>query len=134
MMDDGEEVNYSRCHLLTNPDIPNSGNINELLRTIYQDMYTHTHMLAATEGDQGEGKELKKPVRKSLRNKEAVRKYRAKKKAHAAYLEEEVKKLRFINQQLLRRLQGQAALENEISRLKSLLGDVHAKIDIELGV
>jgi hypothetical protein len=62
-----------------------------------------------------------------------VRKYREKKKAHAAFLEEEVKKLRAANQQLLRRLQGHATLEAEVVRLRSLLFDVRAKIDAEVG-
>ncbi|KAL9244851.1 hypothetical protein vseg_018572 [Gypsophila vaccaria] len=66
-------------------------------------------------------------------NKEAVRKYRQKKKAHAASLEEEVMKLRVLNQQLLRRLQGQAALEAEVVRLKSLLVDIRGRIGGEIG-
>ena len=65
-------------------------------------------------------------------NREAVRKYREKKKAHAAFLEEEVKKLRATNQQLLRRLQGHAALEAEVVRLRGLLFDVRGKIDAEI--
>ena len=93
--------------------------------------HTHTQVFATTD-EEGE-EEMKKP-RKPLGNREAVRKYREKKKAHAAYLEEEVKKLRVINQQLMRKLQGQAALEAEVVRLRSLLVDLRAKIDGELGV
>ncbi|KAK9677543.1 hypothetical protein RND81_11G150700 [Saponaria officinalis] len=66
-------------------------------------------------------------------NREAVRKYRQKKKAHTASLEEEVLKLRVLNQQLLRRLQGQAALEAEVVRLKSLLVDIRGRIAGEIG-
>ncbi|KAJ1285830.1 hypothetical protein BS78_03G307900 [Paspalum vaginatum] len=88
-------------------------------------LHSHTHVVAS-------GKELRKP-RKSLGNREAVRKYREKKKAHAAFLEEEVKKLRAINQQLLRRLQGHAALEAEVVRLRGLLFDVRGKIEAEIG-
>lgn len=66
-------------------------------------------------------------------NREAVRKYREKKKAHTAYLEEEVKKLRLLNQQLIRKLQGQAILEVEVLRLRSLLVDLKTQIDNELG-
>uniref|UniRef100_A0A0E0BNM9 RRM domain-containing protein n=1 Tax=Oryza glumipatula TaxID=40148 RepID=A0A0E0BNM9_9ORYZ len=64
---------------------------------------------------------------------EAVRKYRQKKKAHTAHLEEEVKRLRVINQQLVKRLQGQAALEVEVVRLRSLLVDVRSRINGALG-
>lgn len=67
-------------------------------------------------------------------NREAVRKYREKKKAHTAYLEEEVKKLRLVNQQLIRKVQRQAVLETEISRLRGLFLDLRRKIDAELGV
>jgi len=87
-------------------------------------LHTHTQVVASDE-------ELRKP-RKPLGNREAVRKYREKKKAHAAFLEEEVKKLRATNQQLLRRLQGHAALEAEVVRLRGLLFDVGGKIDAEI--
>ncbi|XP_074275673.1 basic leucine zipper 19-like [Silene latifolia] len=66
-------------------------------------------------------------------NREAVRKYRQKKKAHAVSLEDEVVKLRAINQQLLKRLQGQAALEAEVGRLRSLLVDIRGRIEGEIG-
>ena len=71
--------------------------------------------------------------RKPSGNREAVRKYREKKKAHTAYLEEEVKKLQLLNQKLVRKLQGQAILEAEVSRLRCLLADLRGKIDTELG-
>ncbi|MCO5586262.1 hypothetical protein L7F22_040201 [Adiantum nelumboides] len=67
-------------------------------------------------------------------NREAVKKYREKKKAHTAYLEEQVAQLRSLNQQLLRRLQGQAALEAEVYRLRTLLAEFRGRIDGELGV
>lgn len=67
-------------------------------------------------------------------NREAVRKYREKKKAHTAYLEEEVKKLRLVNQQLIRKVQRQAVLETEITRLRGVFLDLRRKIDAELGV
>lgn len=101
-------------------------------------MHTHTCLHTHTQvfGSGGEGEDTRddstKP-RKPLGNREAVRKYREKKKAHAAFLEEEVKKLRAANQQLLRRLQGHAALEAEVVRLRSLLHDVQVKIDAEVG-
>ncbi|XP_066309823.1 basic leucine zipper 23-like [Miscanthus floridulus] len=91
-------------------------------------LHTHRQVIASSE-------ELRTP-RKPLGNREAVRKYREKKKAHAAFLEEEVKKLRATNQQLLRRLQRHAALEGveaEVARLRGLLFDVQGKIDAEIG-
>ncbi|XP_073224756.1 basic leucine zipper 23 [Cicer arietinum] len=64
-------------------------------------------------------------------NKEAVKKYREKKKAETAYLEEEVKKLRLVNQQLVRKLQGKQLLEAELLRLRKILAQVKGKIDSE---
>ncbi|KAI3731795.1 hypothetical protein L1987_62984 [Smallanthus sonchifolius] len=74
-----------------------------------------------------------KPERPSG-NRVAVRKYREKKKAQNAYLEEEVKKLRVVNRVLTRKLQLQAALEAEAVRLRSLLMGLKAQIGNELGV
>ncbi|KAG0482903.1 hypothetical protein HPP92_010987 [Vanilla planifolia] len=96
--------------------------------------HTHTKVFAADEENREGEKDLQKPIRKPLGNKEAVRKYREKRKAHEAYLEEEVRKLRYSNQQLLRRVQGQAVLEAEILKLRSLLVDLRAKIDADLCV
>ncbi|XP_059298280.1 basic leucine zipper 23-like isoform X1 [Lycium ferocissimum] len=66
-------------------------------------------------------------------NKEAVRKYRLKNKARVASLEDEVVRLRAINQQMLKRLQGQVFLQAEISRLKCLLVDIRGRIEGEIG-
>lgn len=90
----------------------------------------HTHTRLFPSGEENPVEKQRRP----LGNREAVRKYREKKKAHTAYLEEEVKKLRLLNQQLVRKLQGQAILEAEISRLRGLLTDLRGKIDSELGV
>lgn len=75
----------------------------------------------------------KKSKKRPLGNREAVRKYREKKKARAASLEDEVVRLRSINQQLAKRLQGQAVLEAEIARLKCLLVDIRGRIEGEIG-
>ncbi|KAL4389522.1 hypothetical protein AHAS_Ahas03G0053500 [Arachis hypogaea] len=75
----------------------------------------------------------KKSKKRPLGNREAVRKYREKKKARAASLEDEVVKLRALNQHLMRKLQSQAALEAEISRLKCLLVDIRGRIEGEIG-
>ncbi|CAH9079251.1 unnamed protein product [Cuscuta epithymum] len=66
-------------------------------------------------------------------NREAVRKYREKKKARVASLEDEVIRLRALNQQLLRRVQNQSMMEAEISRLKCLLVDIRGRIEGEIG-
>ncbi|KAM0919635.1 hypothetical protein ACQ4PT_008095 [Festuca glaucescens] len=95
-------------------------------------LHTHTHVMASGEDDV-EQDQPRNPSRKPLGNREAVRKYRQKKKAHAAFLEEEIKKLRAANQQLLRMLQGHAALEAEVVRLSCLLLDFRGKIDAEIG-
>ena len=48
-----------------------------------------------------------------------------------ASLEEKVLRLTSINQYLIRRLQGQVALEAEITRLKCLLDNFRGQIDGE---
>ncbi|KAJ8900228.1 hypothetical protein K2173_024868 [Erythroxylum novogranatense] len=97
--------------------------------------HTHTQVIASEEEQGRQNKERSKSnSKRPSGNREAVRKYREKKKAQTAYLEEEVKKLRVLNQQLVRKLQGQAILEAEVSRLRSLLVDLRGKIDNELGV
>ncbi|XP_026459023.1 basic leucine zipper 19-like [Papaver somniferum] len=66
-------------------------------------------------------------------NRESVRKYRERKKARQALIEDELAKLRIVNQQLLKRLQGQVALEQEVARFKLLLVDIRGRIKGELG-
>lgn len=95
--------------------------------------HTHTQVFSSGEDTKTHSGNSSLKPRKPLGNREAVRKYREKKKAHTAYLEEEVKKLRFLNQQLVRKLQGQAALEAELLRLRALFVELGGKIDIELG-
>ena len=97
--------------------------------------HTHTQVITSEEDDHQNNKDSTslKP-RRPLGNREAVRKYREKKKAHTVYLEEEVKKLHLLNQQLVRKLQGQTILEAEVLRLRNLLVDLKASIDGELGV
>ncbi|KAI3987424.1 hypothetical protein MKX01_042428 [Papaver californicum] len=66
-------------------------------------------------------------------NRESVRKYRERKKARQASIEDELMRLRIVNQQLLKRLQGQVALEQEVARFKCLLVDIRGRIKGELG-
>jgi hypothetical protein len=94
-------------------------------------LHTHTQVIA----DGGEDHDSRDESSKSRRprgNREDVRKYREKRKAHATFLEEEIKRLRATNQQLVKRLQSHAALEAEVVRLRSLLLDVRGKIDAEV--
>lgn len=101
-------------------------------------LHVHTKILPAQSDDkvstddtsESSGKKSKK---RPLGNREAVRKYREKKKAKAASLEDEVIRLRAVNNQLLKRLQGQAALEAEVTRLKCLLVDIRGRIEGEIG-
>ncbi|CAH8387115.1 unnamed protein product [Eruca vesicaria subsp. sativa] len=101
-------------------------------------LHVHTKILPAQTEDkettddtsESSGNKIKK---RPLGNREAVRKYREKKKAKAASLEDEVMRLRAVNSQLMKRLQGQAALEAEVTRLKCLLVDIRGRIEGEIG-
>ncbi|XP_058098936.1 basic leucine zipper 23-like [Magnolia sinica] len=100
--------------------------------------HVHTKILSASADDKTATDDTAESAEKTskkrpLGNREAVRKYREKKKARAASLEDEVIRLRALNQQLMRRLQGQAALEAEIARLKCLLVDIRGRIEGEIG-
>ncbi|KAI3830912.1 hypothetical protein MKW92_046930 [Papaver armeniacum] len=77
--------------------------------------------------------EIKSKKKRAPGNRESVRKYRERKKARQALIEEELNQLRVVNQQLLKRLQGQVALEKEVSRFKCLLVDIRGRIKGELG-
>ncbi|XP_009401478.2 basic leucine zipper 19 [Musa acuminata AAA Group] len=97
-------------------------------------LHVHTKILTAAADETAESVEKNSSTKKrSCGNREAVRKYREKKKAHAASLEEEIAQLRLINQQLVKRLQNQAALEAEVARLRCLLVDLRGRIEGEIG-
>ncbi|XP_024991227.1 basic leucine zipper 23-like [Cynara cardunculus var. scolymus] len=144
-------------------DIPSSGSIDSFFDDIFKDTHacTHTHtcnppgpdsshthtcyhvhtkIVPAMSGDDdktptddtAESNE-KKGKKRPLGNREAVRKYREKKKARAASLEDEVVRLRALNQQLMKRIQSQAGLEAEVARLKCLLVDIRGRIEGEIG-
>ncbi|KAI3853667.1 hypothetical protein MKW98_025184 [Papaver atlanticum] len=66
-------------------------------------------------------------------NRESVRKYRERKKARQVSTEDELIRLRIVNQQLLKRLQGLVALEQEAARFKCLLVEIRGRIKGELG-
>ncbi|PPD86251.1 hypothetical protein GOBAR_DD16838 [Gossypium barbadense] len=99
--------------------------------------HVHTKIVPASTEDKASIDDTagsrEKSKKRPLGNREAVRKYREKVKARAASLEDEVMRLRAVNQQLLKRLQGQAALEAEVARLKCLLVDIRGRIEGEIG-
>lgn len=130
---------------------PGTGPDNKHTHTCY---HTHTQLLAPDNNGSGSGiadadgdtSELQQPLSKKKRpvgNREAVKKYREKKKAHTAQLEEQVRQLKVLQAQLIKRLQGQAALEAEVvrlrpfeaevMRLRSILSEFRGRIDGELG-
>ncbi|KAJ0637633.1 putative transcription factor bZIP family [Helianthus annuus] len=118
-MDDGEEVKQSKRL------IGNSSNTFRAPSKLVEDSSKNNRRT----GDHG----WVKPER-PLGNRVAVKKYREKKKAQNAYLEEEVKKLRVVNRVLIRKLQLLAGLEAEAVRLRSLLMGLNVQIGDELGV
>ncbi|KAF7810780.1 basic leucine zipper 23-like [Senna tora] len=135
-MDSFFEELYKDTHACTHTHTCNPpGPDNSHTHTCY---HVHTKIVSASSEDKvgtddsAESAE-KKSKKRPLGNREAVRKYREKKKARAASLEDEVIKLRALNQHLLRKLQGQSALEAEIARLKCLLVDIRGRIDGEIG-
>lgn len=100
--------------------------------------HVHTKILSTpTRPSAGETADLidDKPSEKkrSYGNREAVRKYREKKKAKTTSLEDENRTLRMENQMLLKKMQSFAFLEAENARLKCLLVDLRGRIDGELG-
>ncbi|XP_010935120.1 basic leucine zipper 23 [Elaeis guineensis] len=95
--------------------------------------HVHTKILSAPADETAESAEKSSSKKRPSGNREAVRKYREKKKARAASLEDEVIQLRALNQQLLKKLQGQAALEAEVARLRCLLVDLRGRIEGEIG-
>ncbi|KAM0049248.1 putative transcription factor bZIP family [Helianthus debilis subsp. tardiflorus] len=102
--------------------------------------HVHTKIVPAMSGDDDKTptddtaeSADKKGKKRPLGNREAVRKYREKKKARAASLEDEVVRLRALNQQLMKRIQSQDGLEAEVARLKCLLVDIRGRIEGEIG-
>ncbi|KAF8099777.1 hypothetical protein N665_0237s0031 [Sinapis alba] len=94
--------------------------------------HTHTHLIIP-DPQENHHHANRSNKRRSCGNREAVRKYREKKKARTVYLEDEVKRLQSLNEHLLRKLQSQEIVETEIIRLRTLLVEMQVKIDDELG-
>ncbi|XP_010920114.1 basic leucine zipper 23 [Elaeis guineensis] len=95
--------------------------------------HAHTKILSAPAMETFESAEKSLPKKRPIGNREAVRKYREKKKAHTASLADELLQLRALNQQLMKRLQRQVALEAEVARLRCLLVDIRGRIEGEIG-
>ncbi|XP_051146859.1 basic leucine zipper 23-like [Andrographis paniculata] len=116
-----------------NPSGPDKSHTHTCIHVHTQIMPSPNETQAPTPSDDTAESVEKKSKKRPLGNREAVRKYREKKKARTASLEDEVVRLREMNQQLMKRLQGQALLEAEIARLKCLLVDIRGRIEGEIG-
>ncbi|MCL7046723.1 hypothetical protein MKW94_029628 [Papaver nudicaule] len=114
---------------ICNPLRPDSSHSHTCIRTKTRPAPSGDKVNTDDTAESAETKSKKRPSG----NREAVRKYREKKKAREALLEEEVVRLRTMNQQLVARIQGQAALEAEVARLKCLLVDIRGRIEGEIG-
>ncbi|KMZ64786.1 Basic-leucine zipper (bZIP) transcription factor family [Zostera marina] len=90
--------------------------------------HVHTNILPTP--DSAGVRDVKK---RSVGNREAVRKYREKKKARTASLEDENRDLREENRVLSKKVQYLASLEAENTRLKCMLLDFKGRIDGEIG-
>lgn len=98
--------------------------------------HSHTKLFSASEGgeslDESGQSSFSNSKKRPLGNREAVRKYREKKKAHTASLEREILQLKTLNQKLMKKIQSQSLLEAELARLRCLLADLRSRIDGEL--
>lgn len=155
-MEDGD-IDFSNPEVFSGTnELPSSCSMDSFFDEILKDTHacTHTHIcnppgtdlphthtcyhvhqkIFSPPTDESADSVEKNPTKKrSLGNREAVKKYREKKKARAASLEDEVSHLRAVNQQLMKKLQGQAALEAEVARLRCLLVDIRGRIEGEIG-
>ncbi|KAJ3672394.1 hypothetical protein LUZ60_007115 [Juncus effusus] len=95
--------------------------------------HVHTKILSQSSDSEKSSNPNPNSKKRPCGNREAVRKYREKKKAHTASLEDEVLQLRVMNQQLMRKLQAQSSLEAEVARLRCLLVDIRGRIEGEIG-
>lgn len=162
-MDDGEiDFSNQEMFSNSNIDLPSSCSMDSFFDEILKDThacththtcnppgpdYSHTHTCLhihtkfvpgsnedkVSADESAESAENKSKKQSTGGNREAVRKYRQKKKAQTASLEDEVARLKAENQELLRSLRDQSALEAEIVRLKCLLVDIRGRLDGEIG-
>ncbi|KAL9238401.1 hypothetical protein vseg_012828 [Gypsophila vaccaria] len=92
--------------------------------------HSHTCVHVHTQDPANDDSECR---RKGGNNREAVRKYRLKRKAYTVSLADELLKLRALNQQLMLKLQNRVTLETELARLKCLLVDIRGRVEGEIG-
>ncbi|XP_057550302.1 basic leucine zipper 19-like [Amaranthus tricolor] len=81
------------------------------------------------DNDHDLGQSNKRNNRVRTDNKEAVRRYREKLKAHEVSLEQEINRLKASNEELSNKLEDEATLQAEISWLKCLLVDIKGRIE-----
>ncbi|KAI3882094.1 hypothetical protein MKX03_021230 [Papaver bracteatum] len=119
--------NQSEQDMSQNLDLPHSPN--------YIHFITQNTLVAekTTSEDTDDSVDKKFKKRSHAGNRESVRKYRERKKARQASLEDELIQLRIVNQQLLKRVQGLVTLEQEVARFKCLLTEISGTIKGELG-
>ncbi|RZC63394.1 hypothetical protein C5167_025151 [Papaver somniferum] len=109
-----------------NPELPHSPNYSHFL-TQKPPVEEKT---TTEDTDESVDKKFKK---RPHGNRESVHKYRERKKARQASVEDELMRLRTVNQQLLKRLQGLVSLEQEVERFKCVLVEIRGRIKGELG-
>ncbi|KAI3987423.1 hypothetical protein MKX01_042427 [Papaver californicum] len=119
--------NQSEHDMSRNPELPHSPNY---IHSLTQNPAPVEEKTTTEDTDESVDKKSKK---RQHGNRESERKYRERKKARQASTEDEVRRLRIINQQLLKKLQGLVALEQEVARFKLLLVDIRGRIKGELG-
>ncbi|RZC63397.1 hypothetical protein C5167_025155, partial [Papaver somniferum] len=121
-------------HLLSSSAI--DGFLDYMLDDIHASNHTNTSNqpeLDKTTTEETDESDDKKSKKRPHGNRESVRTYRERKKVRQASIEDELNRMRIVNQQLLKRLQGLVALEQEVARFKSLLVDIRGRIKGELG-
>lgn len=127
ILNDTEHLACTHTHTCNPP-------VHDLAHHTHTCVHVHTKILSASD-DAAETSESLPDAKKQRPsgNRAAVRKYREKKKAHTALLEEEVAHLKAVNQQLVKKLQSHSALEAEVARLRCLLVDIRGRIEGEIG-
>ncbi|XP_021714667.1 basic leucine zipper 23-like [Chenopodium quinoa] len=140
-----ESCNRDLVTLLDGTNLPNTNvgedhniKLDNILQDLFKEVDTSTCNLSgksSTDNDDSTPINIHKSKKRKRRgredNKEAVRRYREKVKAKEALLEEEIQMLQESNQELLKRLEGEGALQAEITWLKCLLVDIRGRIEGE---
>uniref|UniRef100_R7W308 Uncharacterized protein n=1 Tax=Aegilops tauschii TaxID=37682 RepID=R7W308_AEGTA len=127
-----DDVLKDTQHACCNP------HVEDLAHHAHTCVHVHTKIHPAESDDVAETSESPQQnsgaKKRPSGNRAAVRRYRDKRKARTALLEEEVARLKALNRQLVRKIQSHSALQAEASRLRYLLVDIRGRIEGELGV